>query len=82
MWINRKVLSIFLVDYEESIREILHINLVHYYQDQKYSTNKDCSLTTNPTGNSTLYRYKQININSSNRYNVTDVNNKKEVTKS
>ncbi|MBN1374135.1 hypothetical protein JW962_02260 [Candidatus Dojkabacteria bacterium] len=75
MWINRRLLGKLLAKDEEFASEILRRNLVNHFPKKKYSTSKDTQLTTDTKAKSDSYRYKQINIDSSNRYQFSDVDN-------
>jgi hypothetical protein len=80
MWINRRLLRKLLAKDEEFASEILRRNLVNHFRNKKYSTSKNTQLATDAKAKSDPYRYKQINIDSSNRYQFSDVDKlKKEV---
>ncbi len=68
MWINRRLLSELLAKDEEFASEILRRNLVNHFQKKKYSTSNNDQLATSVKAKSDSYRYKQINIDSSYRY--------------
>lgn len=73
MWINRRLLSKLLAKDEEFASEILRRNLVSHFQKKKYSTSTHAQLATDTKAKSDSYRYKQINIDSSNRYQSDSV---------
>ena len=80
MWINRRLLSKLLAKDEEFASEILRRNLVSHFQKKKYSTSNDNQLAIDTKAKSDSYRYKQVNIDSSNRYTKKNVDKlKKEV---
>jgi len=81
MWINKNLLSKSPTENPEFDSEILSKNLVNHSRNSKYFTNQNDKNTTDTKGKSDPYRYKQINIDSSNRYQSGSVDKLKREVK-
>lgn len=73
MWISRNLVSKSPTGTPDFDSEILSKNLVKHSRNSKYFTNQNDKKATSTKAKSDLYRYKQINIDSSNRYQFSDV---------
>ena len=80
MWISRNLLSKSPTETPDFDSEILSKNLVKHSRKSKYFTNQKSQLAIDKKAKLDPYRYRKINIDSSNRYQSDSVDKlKKEV---